>query len=151
MLKGWQSDMKIMKADSPFAPNANLDEQRPALPGQSKLGTASFILALVSILIVMGLLLVVIVFALLSPGIDRESVRSLDFVVAGGLILGLLATVILPLIGVCLGVAGLLRKNCRRSCAVAGLISNAVILTIVVSMIAIYFLLLKAVEHAISC
>jgi hypothetical protein len=137
--------------DRPSLPNANLDENGPMLLTQSKLGLASFILGLVSILIIMGLLLVVIVFAFLSPGMDRESVRSLDFVVAGGLILGLLATVILPLIGVCLGLAGLARKNCRRSFAVTGLISNAVILTIAVSMIAIYFLLLKAVEHAISC
>jgi len=141
----------VMTDSSPFAPNTNVDKRGPTSPRQSKLGTAACILLLISVSIIIGLVLLVAVLAILPPETSSNLVPSQNVAAAGGLALGLLATVILPLIGVCLGLAGLSRGNCRRSWTIAGLISNAVILMFSVSIIAIYFLLLAAVEHAISC
>ena len=103
----------------------------PASLRASRLGKASLILALIS-------LAIMILCGCVSPSVllllgeyGEVPFEYLFFAVAP---LGFLASSVGSLIGICLAVAGLFSKNCRRRTSVAGLVLNVVALSVFVLM-----------------
>jgi len=88
---------------NPFRSTSVPPPRGNALPCQSKQGIASFTVALSSS-----------IFTVWSVLFIAELVSLLA-----------VAAFLVPLIGICLGVASLTRKNCRHGLAIAGLIVNA--------------------------
>ena len=125
-----------------------LESAESGVLGQSRLGKASFFLGLTS-------LMMIVVFGCVLPIgslvlIDHTDVPSDFSAVLFGVVapLGFLASPVVNLTGVCLGIAGLLRKNCRRSLAIIGLVLNSLILFAFV-LICLWWI--SAIEGMIAC
>ena len=128
--------------------NKNEQPLGPASPRPSRLGKASLILGFISpaIMVLFGCALP---FALLLLGDDGEwEPPHADALFGRVAPLGFFVSPIASLTGICLAVAGLLRKNCRRGSSVAGLILNVISLSVFVL---ICFWWLSAIEDMIAC
>ena len=117
----------------------------PASLRPSRLGKASLVLALIS-------LAIMILCGCVSPSVllllgeyGEVPFEYLFFAVAP---LGFLASSVGSLIGICLAVAGLFSKNCRRRTSVAGLLLNVLNLSVFVL---VCFWLLSSVDGMIAC
>jgi len=127
--------------------NENEQPLDPGSPRPSRLGKASVVLGLISFAIVTFLgcaFWFLLFFVGESEGWVATLAESSVFVAERGF----LASPIASLTGICLAVAGLLRKNCRRGASVAGLILNVISLSVFVL---VFFLWVSAIEGMIAC
>jgi hypothetical protein len=124
------------------------ENERPlqlASPRPSRLGKASLILGLISLAIII-LCGCVSPCVFLLPGDYKEvPFEYLFFAVAP---LGFLASSVGSLIGICLAIAGLFRRNCRRRTSVFGLVLNVVALSVFVLM---FLWWSAAIDDMIAC
>ena len=119
-----------------------------AVPHQSRLGKASFFLGLTSIvmILVFGCVIPIGVLALGDyTDVDVPFSTELFGIVAP---LGFLSVPVISLTGVCLGIAGLLRKNCRRSLAIVGLVLSSLIL---LAFVLLCLWWIAAIEGMVAC
>ena len=126
----------------------NLGSAESGVPRQSRLGKASFFLALASLMMIIFFGCILPVGALVL--IDHTDVQGESPAILFGVVapLGFLAVPVMSLTGVCLGKAGLLRKNCRRGLSIAGLILNSLIL-FAFALICIWWI--AAIDDMIAC
>ena len=115
---------------------------------QSRLGKASLLLALMSLMmiVVCGCVIPIGVLAL-GDHTDVEVPFS-EYLFGVIAPLGTLAGPVLSLTGLCLGIAGLLRKNCRRGFSIAGVILNSLIL-LLFAFVLLWWI--AAIEEMVAC
>ena len=120
--------------------------------GHSRLGISSFVLG---VLAVVALILLVVVtpflFSSALEGVDPQSLDPQDLngdspvvVIAGLVGLGFLVSILLNLVGLGLGIAGLVQRRRRRLFAAIGTALNGLVVLGVIALFAVSFALAPA-------
>lgn len=120
-----------MEATATLTPaNSTTSATPPIDPKHSGLGIASFVLSIVSLVLIFGLLIVAGVLEATTPGgMDEESVEA---IVVGLLLFAFIGT---ALIATGLGIAGLCQKQRKKIFAILGTIFSLVTVVSTVSLI----------------